>query len=263
MHKELTDALVLALENAVKDAETQLPGQKIYSIAIYTCGEYLYAADSIMTQEGLEAVAANYLKKPYYQARWKSLATACTALKWSPCDSPYHGKFDKHFDLAEEVAAFITTKACVEIDRMGLPWFVLQRGLFRPSNAEMTAFRPDVAVIDRAELAKEPLWHNRSILTLGSSIKFVAEVVSRNWQNDYARKLEDYAALGIREYWIADYAGLGGIRYIGKPKQPTLSICTLVDGEYEIQLLRGDRQIVSVTFPDLDLTADRVLNAGG
>ena len=163
----------------------------------------------------------------------------------------------------EEVAAFITTKACVEIDSLGLPWFVLQRGLFRPSNAEMTAFRPDVAVIDRAELAKEPLWHDRSILTLGSSIKFVAEVVSRNWQNDYARKLEDYAALGIREYWIVDYAGLGGIRYIGKPKQPTLSICTLVDGEYEIQLLRGEQKIVSVTFPDLNLTADRVLNVGG
>ncbi|MBE9041787.1 Uma2 family endonuclease [Oscillatoriales cyanobacterium LEGE 11467] len=163
----------------------------------------------------------------------------------------------------EEVAAFITTKACVQIDRSGLPWFVLQRGLFRPSNPGMTAFRPDVAVIDRTELAKEPLWYDQSILTLGSSIKFVAEVVSGNWQNDYARKLEDYAALGIREYWIADYAGLGGIRYIGKPKQPTLSICTLVDGEYEIQLLRGDREIVSATFPDLNLTADRVLNAGG
>lgn len=163
----------------------------------------------------------------------------------------------------EEVAAFITTKACVQIDRSDLPWFVLQRGLFRPSNTGMTAFRPDVAVIDRTELANEPLWPEQSILTLGSSIKFVAEVVSSNWQNDYARKLDDYAALGVREYWIADYAGLGGIRYIGKPKQPTLSICTLVDGEYEIELFRGDRAIVSVTFPDLNLTAEQVLRAGG
>ena len=30
----------------------------------------------------------------------------------------------------EEVAAFITTKACVQIDQADLPWFVLQRGLF-------------------------------------------------------------------------------------------------------------------------------------
>ncbi|WP_416666791.1 Uma2 family endonuclease [Egbenema bharatensis] len=161
----------------------------------------------------------------------------------------------------EEVAAFITAKICVQIEGAGLPWFVLQRGLLRPSNTGMTAFRPDVAVVDRDELIKEPFWSDQSILTLGSSIKFVAEVVSSNWQNDYARKVEDYAALGIPEYWIADYAGLGGTRHIGKPKQPTLSICTLVDGEYEIQQLRESQTIVSRTFPELKLTAEKVLSA--
>ncbi|MCY7333024.1 MAG: Uma2 family endonuclease [Pseudanabaena sp. CAN_BIN31] len=161
--------------------------------------------------------------------------------------------------LHEEVAAFITTKVCVQIDQMGLPWFVLQRGLIRPANIGMTAFRPDVAVIDRHELSKEPIWSEQSILTLGSSIKFVAEVVSSNWQNDYARKVEDYATLGIPEYWIADYAGLGGIRHIGKSKQPTLSICTLANGEYEIQQLRGNQMVVSITFPSLKLTAAEIL----
>ena len=162
----------------------------------------------------------------------------------------------------EEVAAFITTKICVQIDATGLPWFVLQRGLLRPSNIGMTAFRPDVAVVDRDELTKELFWSNESILTLGSSIKFVAEVVSSNWQNDYSRKVEDYAVLGISEYWIADYAGLGGTQHIGKPKQPTLSICTLVNGEYQIQQIRGNQTIVSLTFPDLKLTAEQVLMAG-
>jgi Uma2 family endonuclease len=162
----------------------------------------------------------------------------------------------------EEVAAFITAKICVQIDGRGLPWFVLQRGLLRPSNTGMTAFRPDVAVVDRNELSKELLWSDQSILTLGSSIKLVAEVVSSNWQNDYARKVEDYAALGIPEYWIADYVGLGGTRHIGKPKQPTLSICTLVGGEYEIQQLRGNEIIVSPTFPELRLRAEQVLRAG-
>ncbi|MCC3410294.1 MAG: Uma2 family endonuclease [Microcoleus sp. PH2017_29_MFU_D_A] len=162
----------------------------------------------------------------------------------------------------EEVAAFITTKICVQIDGTGLPWFVLQRGLLRPSNIGMTAFRPDVAVVDRDELTKELLWSGESILTLGSSIKFVAEVVSSNWQNDYSRKVEDYAVLGIPEYWIADYAGLGGTQHIGKPKKPTLSICTLVNGEYQIQQIRGNQTIVSLTFPDLKLTAEQVLMAG-
>ena len=164
--------------------------------------------------------------------------------------------------LHEEIAAFITTKICVQIDKISLPWFVLQRGLLRPSNMGMTAFRPDVAVVNRDELTEELLWSDQSILTLGSSIKFVAEVVSSNWQNDYARKVEDYAALGIPEYWIADYAALGGTRHIGKPKQPTLSVCTLVNGEYEIQQFRGNQTIISLTFPDLKLTAEKVLRAG-
>jgi Uma2 family endonuclease len=162
----------------------------------------------------------------------------------------------------EEVAAFLTTKLCVQIDRLGLPWFVLQRGLLRPANLEMTAFRPDIMVVDKHELSQEPLWSEQSILTRGNSIKFIAEVVSSNWQNDYARKVEDYAVLGIPEYWIVDYAGLGGTRYIGKPKQPTLSICTLVDGEYEIQQYRGSQSLICATFPDVILTAEQVFQAG-
>jgi Uma2 family endonuclease len=182
-------------------------------------------------------------------------------------DSRYELIDGEVFDLEptgqhEEVAAFITTKLCVQIDGAGLPWFVLQRGLLRPSSTGMTAFRPDIAVVDQGELTKEPLWDDQSILTLGTSLKFVAEVVSSNWQNDYARKLEDYAALCIPEYWIADYAGLGGTRHIGKPKQPTLSICTLVGGEYEVQQFRGDQAITSLTFSGLQLTAEQVLRAG-
>jgi Uma2 family endonuclease len=162
----------------------------------------------------------------------------------------------------EKVAAFISRKLNAQIDRLDLPYFVLQRGILNPLNALMTGFRPDVMVVDNNALGQEPLWTRQSILTLGSSIKFVAEVVSSNWQNDYARKMEDYAALGIPEYWIADHAGLGGLNYIGQPKQPTLSIATLVDGRYELQQLRGNRVVVSPTFPDLTLTAAQVLGSG-
>ncbi len=80
----------------------------------------------------------------------------------------------------EEVAAFLTTKLCVQIDAACLPWLTLQRGLLRP--ASMTAFRPDVAVVDRDALRQAPYWQEQSILTLGRSLKLVIEVVSRNWQ---------------------------------------------------------------------------------
>jgi Uma2 family endonuclease len=57
------------------------------------------------------------------------------------------------------------------------------------------------------------------------------EVTSTNWQDDYAKKLEGYELLGIPKYRIVDYRSLGGWRYIGSPKLPTLSIYTLVLGD--------------------------------
>ena len=70
----------------------------------------------------------------------------------------------------EQVAGFITKQTCFQIVVEQLPWTVLQRLLCRPPNTEMTAFRPDVAVIDEVALMHEPLWPEQSILTRGSSI---------------------------------------------------------------------------------------------
>lgn len=97
---------------------------------------------------------------------------------------------------------------------------------------------------------------------MGDSIKLVVEVVSTNWQNDYARKVEDYALLGVPEYWIVDYLGIGGREYIGKPKKPSLTICSLVEDEYQKQLFRSNDQLVSSVFPDLKLTANQIFSAG-
>ena len=87
----------------------------------------------------------------------------------------------------------------------------------------------------------------------------MVEVVSTNWQNDYMTKLQDYEILGIPEYWIVDYLGLGGRRYIGSPKQPTISVYQLIDGEYEVQQCRGDDRLVSAIFPELNLTVSQIL----
>jgi Uma2 family endonuclease len=159
----------------------------------------------------------------------------------------------------EEVAAGIGQWLNYEIVRQGLNYFIPHRCLIKPLSGE-TGFRPDVIVLDKTELSNEPLWQNQPVVTQGRTIKFVAEVVSSNWQNDYARKFEDYALLGIPEYWIVDYKGLGGEIFIGRPKQPTLTICTLSDGDrYQTQILRGDLSLVSSVFPGLKLTAETVL----
>ncbi|MEG5050606.1 MULTISPECIES: Uma2 family endonuclease [unclassified Microcoleus] len=85
------------------------------------------------------------------------------------------------------------------------------------------------------------------------------EVVSTNWRDDYRIKLNEYETLGILEYWIVDYAGLGGVQYIGSPKQSTVTINRLIDGEYQALRYQGEAIIVSPTFPQLVLTIAQIL----
>ena len=160
----------------------------------------------------------------------------------------------------EQVAAFISRKLNVEIDRQEQPYFIPHRCLIKLLGTQ-TAFRPDIIVLDQRSLGNEPLWQNEPVITQGETIQLIAEIVSINWQNDYARKLEDYALLGIKEYWIVDYLGIGGREYIGNPKQPTITICTLKNDEYEKQLFQGNTRLISPTFTTLKLTANQVFNA--
>ncbi len=85
------------------------------------------------------------------------------------------------------------------------------------------------------------------------------EVVSTNWRDDYRIKLNEYETLGILEYWIVDYAGLGGVQYIGSPKQSTVTINRLIDGEYQALRYQGEAIIVSPTFPQLILTIAQIV----
>ena len=87
----------------------------------------------------------------------------------------------------------------------------------------------------------------------------VIEVTSTNWRDDYRIKLNEYETLGILEYWIVDYAGLGGIQYIGSPKQPTVTINRLIDGEYQAEVYQNDAAIHSQTFPELELTTLQIV----
>lgn len=87
----------------------------------------------------------------------------------------------------------------------------------------------------------------------------VIEVVSTNWRDGYRIKLNEYETLGILEYWIVDYAGLGDVQYIGSPKQPTVTINRLIDGEYQAQRYQGEATIGSPTFPQLELAIAQII----
>jgi Uma2 family endonuclease len=159
----------------------------------------------------------------------------------------------------EEIISVLTRKLDREIERLNLPWFNLRNCCVKPAS-NLDGYVLDLVVINRTQLVSEPLWKKASTITSGTSATLVIEVVSTNWADDYAKKLEDYELLGIAEYWIVDYRASGGRRYIGSPKLPTLSVYQLVDGQYELQRYRDHQMIVSAVLPELKLQAGEVLS---
>lgn len=182
-----------------------------------------------------------------------------------------YGRFELHNGVIitmqptgthEQVAGFLAMELGFEIKRLNLPFFIPRQGLIKAIDSDKSAYIPDVMVLDSNSLSNETLWKKRSTITQGTSIKLAIEVVSTNWQDDYLMKLGEYEKLGIVEYWIVDYLGLGGRRYIGDPKQPTISVYNLVEGEYTIELFRGKDVVRSHSFPELTLTAEQIFQVG-
>jgi len=160
-----------------------------------------------------------------------------------------------------DVTGFIASEINFEIRRLQLPYSIPGDYLLKPVRND-AGYKPDVIVLDRTTLINEPRWKKESVITIGSSVRLAVEVVSSNWRDDYFLKASDYEEMGIPEYWIVDYLGLGGRKFIGTPKQPTLSVCQLVDGEYQVAQFRGDDLIESLAFPELRLTASQIFRAG-
>jgi Uma2 family endonuclease len=80
--------------------------------------------------------------------------------------------------------------------------------------------------------------------------QLIAEVVSpgkTNRDRDYINKRAQYAAIGVREYWLID------------PSTQTLTVLELQGDIYrEVGVFRDRDRIVSPTFPELALKAEQV-----
>lgn len=176
----------------------------------------------------------------------------------------------------EDISGFLVAELNVEIRRQNLGYSIPKNCLLKPL-APRSGYIPDVAVIDRQYIQDEPLWHKSSVIqqrdsvsrgNLGTSrvqngqtVPLVIEVVSTNWRDDYGHKFVEYEAMTIAEYWIIDYRALGAVRYIGKPKQPTVTICKLIEGEYQMEkFITGDR-LMSNVFPQLELSVNAIFQA--
>ena len=154
----------------------------------------------------------------------------------------------------------MTVEISFEIKRLKLPYSIPNQVIVRPEGKDAGYF-PDILVVNRDNLYREPRWKKESILSQGISIPLVIEIVSTNWRDDYHLKFADYEEMGISEYWLVDYAALGARSFIGNPKQPTISICNLVDGEYQINRFQNSDRLISQILPELSLTIDQVCQA--
>lgn len=167
----------------------------------------------------------------------------------------------------EQIVGFLVGEIVTEYKRLKLPYFIPKTAFVKPNQSE-AAYSPDVLLLNNSNLVNEPLWKKESTVSQAASIPLVIEVVSNNWRDDYFTKAGKYEEVGIPEYWIVDYLGLGGRRFIGNPKQPTISIYELIEGEYQVRQFRGNDacggklRIHSLAFPELSLTAEQIFQAG-
>ena len=121
------------------------------------------------------------------------------------------------------------------------------------AGSRVTTRIPDLVLLTD-ELATALEGATRSTITLDMPPPaLVVEVVSpgkANEDRDYRYKRSEYAARGIAEYWIVD------------PQINVVTVLILVDGFYEETRFTENSAIASTIFPEFQLTAQQVLNAG-
>jgi Uma2 family endonuclease len=155
------------------------------------------------------------------------------------------------------IADYLATVFKQEILHLGQPWIALQ-GAGQQTTEESSRL-PDISVVRLDDIYSAL----DQCAILESAAILVVEVVSESTSTqDYREKVKEYQDKGIAEYWIVDADPFGAAKYIGSPKQPTVSVYALVDRVYQVRRFQGDQVIGSPTFPGLGLTAEQVLNGG-
>jgi len=120
--------------------------------------------------------------------------------------------------------------------------------------AKPTGRKPDLVVMPKSQ------WNECNHIEAAAyeAPTLVIEIVSTNWKDDWIEKVSDYERTGIPEYWIFDYRALANLQHL-EVKEPTLAVCSLVNGSYQMTQFRGDMPIVSPLFPSLKLSVNQLL----
>jgi Uma2 family endonuclease len=169
---------------------------------------------------------------------------------------PYEGRLELEDGYIREVPTEERINTLIELFLIAelLKFLPVQRLSLGQVEVEVPAakarFRnPDVMVLHPDHVSL--LGNGRGTLRLPMPPPLlVVEEVSPgidNEKRDYQDKRKDYAARGILEYWIVDPAKQSVSRWVG--------------GEYEDEVKTGPERIVSSVLPQLDLSAQDLLQA--
>ncbi|HBW57499.1 MAG TPA: hypothetical protein DEF27_06700 [Oscillatoriales bacterium UBA8482] len=107
---------------------------------------------------------------------------------------------------------------------------------------------PDLTIIREEHI--EQLEKRNTLRFFMAPPLVVMEVVSPGElqrDRDYIAKRMQYQDREIPEYWIID------------PSEQKITILQLVEGLYEEQNYQGNQRIISLTFPELNLTVEQLL----
>jgi Uma2 family endonuclease len=142
----------------------------------------------------------------------------------------------------EAIITFVLFQFILEKQRLGLRLEPRSNGVEVMTNKQIR--RPDVLVMTTQQAASI---ENKSAI-LRTAPPLIVEVVSpESVDRDYNIKTLEYAAFCVNEYWIID------------PLEDKVTVCLLQGSVYNQTIFTGNQVIVSLTLPQINLTAQQLL----
>lgn len=142
----------------------------------------------------------------------------------------------------EAIITFLVVRFFLEKQRLGLSLEPRANGVEVLTNKQPR--RPDVLMITPQQVAAI---ENTSAI-LKTPPPLIVEVVSpESIDRDYRIKTLEYADFGVDEYWIVD------------PLTEQVTVGFLQGKTYKQTIFTGNQQIVSLTFPEMNATAENIL----
>jgi Uma2 family endonuclease len=180
----------------------------------------------------------------------------------------YDDGTDNRYELVDGVPVKIITESTLNtriegflLDvfyrRLGVPFYlVMFKHMVEVRRSYASAREPDLIVHTEESDAAMERFAPACLKLIDPNPRIVIEVVSPgepgtpNYDRDYEQTPIEYADRGIPEMWQID------------PERKWVKVGTLVGGTYAFQTFTGKDVIISPTFPNLNLTAEKVLSAG-